>query len=172
MADSHDWDAVVEDLAPRLFRYFRARFSREQADDLTQESLIRLVRKVRDGAFNPDRGSLRMLGFGIAHYVSLEAARRAPLLEELDESLGQDGASVPETAYIEKDMAEKTRLLMRTLSPIEQDILALMIDQELTMTEIGRITGLPEGTVKSHVHRAKTKLRTRLAENDENRGTR
>jgi DNA-directed RNA polymerase specialized sigma24 family protein len=70
-----DWNRQVEDLGPSLYRYFCAQFAGVEASDLVQDTLIRLLRKVDQGEYDPARGSLRMYAFGIAHYVRLEAVK-------------------------------------------------------------------------------------------------
>lgn len=160
MGNHLDWDKVVEDLGPRLFRYFCVRFSNEQADDLTQETLIRLVRKVEDGKFDPDKGTLKMLGFGIAHYVALESKQldHHDPLEDWDETLSADIDL--EKIMIMKDAALKVRELMKNLSGSEQQVLSLFVDEDLTFSEISAVLQMPEGTIKSHIFRAKQKLVT------------
>ncbi|WP_413289771.1 RNA polymerase sigma factor [Bdellovibrio sp. HCB337] len=157
MAKNIDWDEVVEDLGPRLFKYFCVRFSSEQADDLTQETLIRLVRKVEDGKFDPDKGTLKMLGFGIAHYVALETKPSShESIEDWEETLEID--TNLEQMTIEKDAAFKVREHFKNLSAIEQQILSLSVDEDLHLHEISMILQVPEGTVKSHIFRAKKKI--------------
>lgn len=160
MANHLDWDEVVEDLGPRLFRYFCVRFSNEHADDLTQETLLRLVRKAKDGKFDPERGTLKMLGFGIAHYVALESKQldRHYSIEDWQNTLRSDVDL--EQMTITREAALKVRDKMKSLSGIEQQILSLFVDEDLTLNEISLITQIPEGTVKSHVFRAKKKLVT------------
>lgn len=160
METSVDWDKVVEDIGPRLFRYFCVRFSKEQSDDLTQETLIRLVRKVEDKKFNPDRGTLRMLSFGIAHYVALEAKQLDPYdsIQNWADSLISD--TDLEKTVITHDTIRRVNKHIKMLSDIEQQILSLVINEELTLSEIGGILKIPEGTVKSHIFRAKKKLIT------------
>lgn len=156
--DNPDWDTVVEDLGPRLYRYFTVRFSDERADDLTQETLIRLVRKTREGKFDPTRGSLKMLGFGIAHYVALEAKhdfREENLDDHADDLVGDAGL---EERTLTKQKAARVREKIRFLSAIEQQVFSLAIDEELALADIGRLLQLPEGTVKSHLFRSKNKL--------------
>ena len=160
MGNQLNWDKVVEDIGPRLFKYFCVRFSNEQADDLTQETLLRLVRKVEEGKFDPDKGTLKMLGFGIAHYVALESKQfylHEPI-EDWQDSLSAD--IDVEQVTITKDAALKVRNQMKNLSSIEQQILSLLVDDELTLNEIALILQVPEGTIKSHVFRAKKKLIT------------
>jgi RNA polymerase sigma factor (sigma-70 family) len=155
-----DWNEIVEDLGPRLYRYFCARFNQQSADDLTQETLVRLVRKVNTKQFDPDRGTLKMLAFGIAHYVALES--RNPVLAadvddfEILENIKSETNF--ENDFIRFDLASKVRHHFDKLSEIEQQILALFIDQDLMLIEISLIVQMPQGTVKSHVFRAKNKL--------------
>ena len=162
MADALDWDKIVEDLGPRLFRYFCVRFSDELADDLTQETLLRLVRKVQDGKFDPERGSLRMLGFGIAHFAALEASGITHMenLEDHADVLASDENL--EQLTIDRDMAGRVRANFAILSPIEQQILSLIVDEEIHLKEVAMILHIPESTVKSHVFRAKRKLTLKI----------
>lgn len=158
MENQLDWDNVVEDLGPRLFKYFCVRFSNEQADDLTQETLIRLVRKVDEKKFDPDKGTLKMLGFGIAHYVALEA-KQLDIHDSIDD--WQDSLVSEENieqVIITNEIALNVRVQMKNLSNIEQQVLSLLVDEELSLVEIGMILQAPEGTIKSHVFRAKKKL--------------
>ncbi len=66
------WSNLIENLGPRLYRYFCSSFSRDIADDLVQETLIRLYQKTIDHSFDEQKGTLTCYAFGIAHYVRLE----------------------------------------------------------------------------------------------------
>jgi RNA polymerase sigma-70 factor (ECF subfamily) len=158
METSVNWDKVVDDIGPRLFRYFCVRFSKEQSDDLTQETLIRLVRKVEDNQFNPDKGTLKMLSFGIAHYVALEVKQLEPndSIDDWADSLVSDVDL--ERTVISQEMVHRVRQYIKNLSDIEQQVLSLFVDDELTIVEIGKILKVPDGTIKSHIFRAKQKL--------------
>ncbi len=163
MEMSVNWDKVVEDIGPRLFRYFCVRFSKEQSDDLTQETLIRLVRKVENKQFNPDKGTLKMLSFGIAHYVALEAKQLEAKQLEANDSIDDWADSLVsdvdlEQLVISQEMVHRVRQHIKNISDIEQQVLSLFIEDELTIVEIGKILKVPEGTIKSHIFRAKQKL--------------
>ena len=151
-----DWNAVIEDLGPKLFRYFRARFSAEQSSDLTQETLIRLVQKTKDGQFNPARGNLRMYAYGIAHFVAIETYKLPQW-----EAAGPEFQTVVhlEEEFIERQRSEQLRTALRKLDPVQVQIISLMIDEEITLADIGVLLDMPVGTVKSHVYRAKERLR-------------
>jgi RNA polymerase sigma-70 factor (ECF subfamily) len=49
------------------------------------------------------------------------------------------------------------------LSADERDALLLYACAELTYDQIGRATGVPIGTVRSRIHRARTRVRAHLA---------
>lgn len=159
MLENLNWDNIIEDIGPRLYRYFCVRFSDEHADDLTQETLLRLVRKVEQGNFIAKKGSLRMYAFGIAHFVSLEAKRSQPALERIEDWEAQlSDEFFFEQQTLIKDAANKVRANIQLLSDKEQQIISLFIDDEISIPEISLLTDIPTGTIKSHLHRAKKKL--------------
>jgi len=156
-----DWNTEVESLGPALLRYFLAAgLPRPQASDAVQEVLIRLVQHTQDGSFDEARGSLRMYAFGIARFVKLEKRR-----ENVGEDLYGDPveyATGTANEEADRERREESALLRRSIRSLgqpEQDILLLLIDRDLKLEEIGKILKMPLGTVKSHVHRAKEKLR-------------
>lgn len=155
------WDAIVENLGPHLFRYFMARFNHEQSADLTQETLIRVVQKTKAGQFDPARGNLRMYAYGIAHFVALEAQKLPRLDAGGDFDRAGDGDL--ERDAIERQKSAHLRQALRQLDPVQVQIVSLMIDEELTLAQIGILLNMPEGTVKSQVYRAKERLREILS---------
>ncbi len=155
MGTSIEWDKEVEELGTRLYRYFAFRFSDQEASDLTQDTLIRLVEKVGAGIFQSNRGTLRMYAYGIAHFVAMEHRKvvaRLPVCEEKEPQHPEDN-NISDVLDI-----KRMRRSILKLSESEQQILNLMIDEDLSLVEIAQILSIPTGTVKSHVHRAKEKL--------------
>jgi RNA polymerase sigma-70 factor (ECF subfamily) len=65
-------------------------------------------------------------------------------------------------------LGERARMLdlLAALSADERIAIALRYEADLTIPEIARLTGAPEGTVKSRLHYAMTKLRTSLQDED------
>src|SRR5690348_7143698 len=128
-----DWTQVVLDLGPRLLRYFSCRYSDPVASDLVQDTLIRLVQKVRDGAFDPGKGNLAGYAFGIAHFINLEWTKKHggdSVLTELGEHLFlRSSESSPEEMYAQKQSAESLRRAIAELSPTEQQVMMLLIDE-------------------------------------------
>ena len=76
-----------------------------------------------------------------------------------------------EHPFVEDDtQARALRDLIRgsltRLSPEERIVVVLRYDEDLTVPAIGRLVGVPEGTVKSRLHHALSKLRTAIEEAD------
>lgn len=157
-----DWNAVVEDLGPRLYRYFHARFSREESADLTQDTLIRLVRRLREGGYHSDRGSLRMYAFGIAHYVAMDALKVSFKSEALAAEEELIAVSPVEENIIGRQESQAVRHALTKLPLVQREILMLLIDEEMSLAEISLLLKIPVGTLKSHIFRAKARLRELL----------
>ena len=153
---------AIEEIAPSLYRYFCASFPQHLADDLVQDTLIRLIGKINAQAFDPRLGNLRMYAFGIAHFVRLECLRSPQDKDlELVTDMPDEGQS-PAEAYEQSRRVKALRQAIRSLSEDQQQVLGLYLDQELTYDEIGLILQMSVGTVKSHMSRAKDALKIAL----------
>lgn len=69
----------------------------------------------------------------------------------------------PEQVHSQQ-IQKRLRAAMIELSEIQQEVLCLVLDQDLGTKEISSILGQPEGTVKSHLYRAKESLKEKLQE--------
>lgn len=109
-----------------------------------------------------------MLAFGIAHFVALEKSRelrkqQMTHLEPLDSTVEFGESPSFETQSIEQSHRSLLRHAIRDLSEQEQQILSLMIDEEMKLSEISILLNSPTGTIKSHIYRAKEKLKSLLS---------
>lgn len=127
------------------------------ADDFAQEAFLQAWRKLRTlrapGAFG---GWLRQ----IAVNVFLQHIRRTGLaIEDSDEvasySVVNDG-----NPSVQMDL-EKT---LARLRPVERLCVVLAYGEQMSHGEICSATGLPLGTVKSHISRGTARLRQYLAD--------
>jgi RNA polymerase sigma-70 factor (ECF subfamily) len=83
-----------------------------------------------------------------------------PDLETLDDLSGSTPG--PDEAAEERDVSLRLRIEIERLPPAYRTILTLYHLDEMSYNEIGAIMGIPEGTVKSHLFRARKHLRARL----------
>ncbi|MEP6768473.1 MAG: sigma-70 family RNA polymerase sigma factor [Acidobacteriota bacterium] len=70
----------------------------------------------------------------------------------------------PERRAISREIRERLRQAMESLSPRQKSVFVLKHFEELSIPEIADLTGLDSGTVKSHLFRAAHKIRERLGE--------
>lgn len=158
--DVGGWDAVVEEIGPRLYRYFKYKGAGDEAGDLTQETFIRLVR-VRE-RFDSSRGPLVAFALGVALNVWRENRRASEKFEDLD-AVGEISVDAGLLERLEKlSEAARLRAAIKHLPLVQQDVIYFYFDEEMTSREIGEALAMPENTVKSHLHRAKETLRVIL----------
>jgi RNA polymerase sigma-70 factor (ECF subfamily) len=150
-----DWNATVRELSPGLLSYFQVAYPRQVAADLVQEVFLRMVLKVRAGTFDREKGNLRMYAYGIARLVRLEGRRK-----EISPVSSFDPDAIAH-ANIEQQRDDQAQLrwAVSKLKPVEQDVILLLLDRDLSLTDIGILLNMPAGTVKSHMHRAKVTLK-------------
>ncbi|WP_425510972.1 RNA polymerase sigma factor [Xanthomonas chitinilytica] len=73
-------------------------------------------------------------------------------------------ACTPELALSELSQRRQLQRALRELPPEQQQVVLLRLEQELSLEEIGQITGVGRETVKSRLRYAMDKLRARLSE--------
>jgi len=105
-----------------------------------------------------DPEKLRSWLFGIAYREFLDHARKAKRRRRL--SLG---TVLPEPAAVPSGRALDVERAMDSLPPDCRAVILLCLLHGLTQTEAAAATGMPLGTVKSHVTRGKAKLRNVLS---------
>lgn len=70
----------------------------------------------------------------------------------------------PERRARSREIRERVRAAMEDLSPRQNAVFTLKHFEELSIPEIAELTGLDQGTVKSHLFRAAQKIRARLSD--------
>lgn len=127
------------------------------ADDLAQEAFVQAWKKIRSlrkpAAFS---GWLRQIAVNVflQHIRRADAAPHAALPDE-------DRAAAPVT--IDADLNLDLQRALSQLKPAERLCIVLSYQEGLSHSEIVELTGLPAGTVKSHISRGATRLRETLA---------
>lgn len=151
-----EWNQIVTDMGPSLYRYFSGTFPSSIAADLVQETLIRLVQKQRAGQFDSSKGDIKSFAYGIARFVRLEAIKAQPPFDYVEDNAQLD---VMDHTNSPKDDVAHLRWAINMLKPAEQEVILMLIDFDISLEEISRELDMPLNTVKSHIHRAKEKLK-------------
>jgi RNA polymerase sigma-70 factor (ECF subfamily) len=145
---------------------------RAEAEDLAQEVFVQVFKAV--GSFRGE-SKLSTWIYRIAinlcknrtKYLRVRHASQQDELEGLQERLPLGAGTHANVAHIDRPdemMAGKqvehiVQQAILELEPTFRECLVLRDVEELSYEEIGAITGLPEGTVKSRIHRARAQLK-------------
>ena len=144
--------------------------NREDAQDCAQETMLRAFRAF--SSFRRD-ASFSTWITRIAVNACLEALRKrrpAASLDALREDAGFDPPDTAPTAYARLEQKERMRLLQEGLRQLPDDMRAVIVLRDLEGMEydaIAEALGLPLGTVKSRVSRARNKLSEILQKSSE-----
>lgn len=149
----------------RLYRYL-LRQLREPAlaDELFQDVWQRVIAARR--GWTPDAGFASWL-YRIAHNRLADHWRarqyRPPAPIDADERAARiPDPDTPERTLSAFEERRQLQLALAALPPEQREVLLLRLEQELTLEEIGAITGVGRETVKSRLRYAMDKLRARL----------
>ena len=139
----------------------------EDARELCQETFLRVHRHLGQYRFE---SSLRSWLGQVAYSVAVRHLKRmrVPLFaasynEAHDEMLARvsDGFDL-ESAYADAELVTHVRNAIEDLSPMQRTLLAMYHFEDMSIGEIALVMRTPEGTVKSHLFRARAALRVRL----------
>lgn len=141
-----------------LWRYARrVTGDDDAAAEVVQETWLRVLRGI---ARLRDPGRLRAWLFGVARRV---------LMDRLREAYGEPATvsfdKVDIAAEDARDLADDINELrdeLRLLPVIEREVLVLFYLRELTLTELADVLGVPVGTIKSRLFRARNALRRQM----------
>ncbi len=140
----------------------------EDAEDLVQDAFLRALERIdhlgRGSTFAP--WFYRLL-------VNAALNRRKYLARRRTHDLPAQAASREDSPAADSERAELRRRLAGALSSLPDELASVVILHDLegfTHPEIAAMLGIPEGTSRSHLSRARRMLRAQLAEYDKKRG--
>jgi RNA polymerase sigma-70 factor (ECF subfamily) len=131
------------------------------ADDLAQETFLQAWRSLRHFRFDA-RFSTWLYRIAFNAWLSDARRRRDVLLDDQDQDLAPATGEM-EPGASTSDKVDLARALAH-LSDGERAAIAACYYADLTHEEAAEAIGIPLGTVKTHILRAKAKLRARLGE--------
>jgi RNA polymerase sigma factor (sigma-70 family) len=153
------WAGQVHGMAVRAFG------SGPDAEDVTQQVFVSAW--TGRAGYRPESGPLPAWLVGICrHKIADTWARRDKHRRENDAAMveAQARPGGPVTAGVDTAVADRVLLLdeLDQLGQPQRGIIELAFFEDLTHAQIADRTGLPLGTVKSHIRRTLERLRTRL----------
>jgi RNA polymerase sigma-70 factor (ECF subfamily) len=162
--DDAAWEIVVSSHGKRIYNLsYRYTNSRDEAEDLTQEILIRIYRNL--GSYRPEAGSFQNWILRIARNLIIDfyrKNRRHPQTggsEELEAMNISDNASPnPQRAAEQTEAVQFLQKGLQSLPPELKEAIILRELEGLAYQEIADLLRVPEGTVKSRINRGRLEL--------------
>jgi RNA polymerase sigma-70 factor (ECF subfamily) len=172
--DERAFRELVQEHRDRVYNItFRMLGNRAEAEDVAQEVFITVFKTI-DQFREESRFSTWLYRVAVNHCknrIKYLARRHDRDRDQLDEATqgngvnGTIGGPVPSSPDRALAGAQMEKLLQDAIASLEDDqriVVVLRDVEDLSIEEICEITGLPDGTVKSRLHRARLVLRKRL----------
>jgi RNA polymerase sigma factor (sigma-70 family) len=161
--------AVFDRHCAEIFRYLARRLGPDVAEDATAETFLTAFRK--RGRFSADREDARPWLYGIATRVIGEhrraERRRRKALGRMDATATTEPfEEVAAGRVTAQQLGRRLTGALGGLSAAERDLLLLIAWADLTYEEAAEALGIPVGTVRSRLHRARKKAREALGGTD------
>jgi RNA polymerase sigma factor (sigma-70 family) len=164
-ADLPSWDEIVREHADRVYRHaYRLAGNKSDAEDLTQETFVRVFRSL--DRYTP--GTFEGWLHRITTNLFLDLVRRRArirfdaLPDDASDRLPSTSAG-PEQSYSDSRLDPEIREALAALPPDFRDAVVLADLEELSYEEIADTLGIKVGTVRSRIHRGRVLLRAALA---------
>lgn len=162
--DGSAWETVIRSYGKSIYNLsYRFTNRREDAEDLTQEILLRVYRNLK--SYRSEAGSLKNWLLRVARNLIIDhyrQQRRQPPSagsEEL-ETMNIRDETAP-NPHLAAERTEAARFLMDGIQSLSFELKEAVILRDLegmSYHEITDLLGVPEGTVKSRINRGRIEL--------------
>lgn len=159
------WEEIVSQHTDRVYRLaYRLTGNRADAEDLTQETFVRVFRSL--DRYQP--GTFEGWLHRITTNLFLDGARRRTRLRfdalgEWAERVPASERTSPERGFEHDNLDVDIQGALNALKPQYRAAVVLCDIEGLSYEEIGTTLGISTGTVRSRIHRGRSQLREALA---------
>jgi RNA polymerase sigma-70 factor (ECF subfamily) len=158
------WDELVRQHADRVYRLaYRLAGNQQDAEDLTQETFIRVFRSVQNYQPGTFEGWLHRITTNL--FLDMVRRRSRIRMEALPEDYDRVPADDPnpEEIYHDSRLGADLQAALDSLPPEFRAAVVLCDIEGLSYEEIGATLGVKLGTVRSRIHRGRQAIRDHLA---------
>jgi len=159
------WDEVVRTHADRVYRLaFWLSGNRADAEDLTQETFVRVFRSLAEYTPGTFEGWLHRITTNL--FLDMVRRRQRIRFDALPDDVGDRLASReagPEQVYEQMNLDPEIQAALDALPPDFRVAVVLCDLEQLSYEEIAATLGIKVGTVRSRIHRGRVLLREALA---------
>lgn len=158
--DKRAFDRLVRKYQSPVRRFFLSHTlgDVQLSDDLAQDTFVKAYVNI-----TKFRGlsSFQTWLFRIAYNVFYDYTRTHRITGDIDSA----AAARPDTRHTDSNLKMDLYAALALLKPVERSCITMQLIDGLPIDKIAEITGMPQGTVKSHLSRGKDKLATYLKNN-------
>ncbi|MBM4555344.1 RNA polymerase sigma factor SigE [Rhodococcus hoagii] len=160
------WDELVREHGDRVYRLaYRLSGNAQDAEDLTQDTFIRVFRSLQNYQPGTFEGWLHRITTNL--FLDMVRRRNRIRMEALPEDYDRvpSDSPNPEQIYHDARLAPDLQSALDSLAPEFRAAVVLCDIEGLSYEEIGATLGVKLGTVRSRIHRGRQALREHLAAN-------
>ncbi len=164
-ASMPSWDDLVREHGDRVYRLaYRLSGNAQDAEDLTQDTFIRVFRSLQDYQPGTFEGWLHRITTNL--FLDMVRRRNRIRMEALPEDYDRVPAQGPnpEEIYHDARLGADLQSALDSLAPEYRAAVVLCDIEGLSYEEIGATLGVKLGTVRSRIHRGRQALREHLRE--------
>jgi len=158
------WDQVVRQHSARVYRLaYRLSGNQQDAEDLTQETFVRVFRSLANFQPGTFEGWLHRITTNL--FLDMVRRRQKIRFDALPEDTERlpGSAPSPEQVYADAYLDPQVQAALDALPPDFRVAVVLCDIEGLTYEEIAATLGIKLGTVRSRIHRGRVQLREALA---------
>ncbi|OWA34301.1 RNA polymerase subunit sigma [Saccharibacillus sp. O16] len=159
--DKQAYAAIVDRYKNKLYGFFRKMgLAQADAQDLTQETLIRAYRKL--ASQNPQQSFSGWLHTIAVNLYRDRGRRKIPVPQEAADERPDLAGETPESSLMRSELRGELNELLNTLPEHYRLAMTLRYVGQLSHEEITEITGMTRQQVNNALHRAKQSLRKKI----------
>ncbi len=168
--DLSAFEAILERYEAPLLRY-AGRYNRAAAQDIVQETFLRLVRESRapapsDAPSDAPPAAIEHLSawlYRVTRNLAIDQARKEERMERREQWTAVSEVQRPAAPDVEtRELVDVVDQKLHGLPPKERDVLILKIQEQKSYREISSITGLSTSNVGYLIHKGLKSLATEL----------
>ncbi|HEX6467165.1 MAG TPA: sigma-70 family RNA polymerase sigma factor [Terriglobales bacterium] len=170
--DTTAWEELVREHSRRIYNIcFRFTGSGADAEDLTQETFIKIYRSLT--SYDEQKGAFTTWITTMTRNLLVDHFRRSKqdrITDSMDSALGteedgptlsekiEDAKPAPDTVLASKERQKLVQQALQKISPDLREAVILRDLQDMDYREIAQVLKVPEGTVKSRINRGRAEL--------------
>jgi len=150
----NDFNEFYENLNRPIRAHLYHMVGQKAVDDLTQEVFVKAWKALPN--FRAE-SSLKTWIYKIATHVAIDYLR-ATKNEKLEDQADETRIESQENLESQNQYQNLVKMALGKLDPVHRSTFSLYVFEELSVAEIAKVLGVPEGTVKSRLSTARKTL--------------